>query len=479
MKILTSMRENREMNNNEARHVLPVRYVYVFYALVSILSVLALLQYPGRGYVYVLFTIISNVLLYFGFRKNAIFFDTFIGIFFWLGFWLKLTFRVAFLEGQFHEPVGNFDGSGAAFDRALLAATCGLFGLLVASFIREKYVFTYPAKLYEVAQGGLFKFYQHHRKAVLSGFVVLFVAVAVMNFYFGIYQRGAVPRTILPYGLGGIYSWLLLFGLASFSALILNMEFTLHKKTSYPAVIISLMESFFTNVSLLSRGMILNTGALAYGVFRSLKLNGIRTSRRFWAISFLIFLMLFGSSVLLVNQMRSTDMDLVATIRGTKVLFLDRWVGMEGVMAVSSYPGQGWDLWNDAWKETYSNNRTSFYDTNLITSPYRHTDTTKYHYISLPGIVAFCFYPGSFTFLFGCMFMVGAIAAAIEISVFRLGGKNIVLCALLAQVVASRYSHFGYVPSQSYLLFGALYLNLLIIYFSDKSLLRWYKRKAQ
>jgi hypothetical protein len=479
MKILTSMRENREMNNNEARHVLPVRYVYVFCALVSILSVLALLQYPGRGYVYVLFTIISNVLLYFGFRKNAIFFDTFIGIFFWLGFWLKLTFRVAFLEGQFHEPVGNFDGSGAAFDRALLAATCGLFGLLVASFIREKYVFTYPAKLYEVAQGGLFKFYQHHRKAVLSGFVVLFVAVAVMNFYFGIYQRGAVPRTILPYGLGGIYSWLLLFGLASFSALILNMEFTLHKKTSYPAVIISLMESFFTNVSLLSRGMILNTGALAYGVFRSLKLNGIRTSRRFWAISFLIFLMLFGSSVLLVNQMRSTDMDLVATIRGTKVLFLDRWVGMEGVMAVSSYPGQGWDLWNDAWKETYSNNRTSFYDTNLITSPYRHTDTTKYHYISLPGIVAFCFYPGSFTFLFGCMFMVGAIAAAIEISVFRLGGKNIVLCALLAQVVASRYSHFGYVPSQSYLLFGALYLNLLIIYFSDKSLLRWYKRKAQ
>jgi hypothetical protein len=77
------------------------------------------------------------------------------------------------------------------------------------------------------------------------------------------------------------------------------------------------------------------------------------------------------------------------------------------------------------------------------------------------------------------MFMVGVVAAAIEISVFRLGGKNIVLCALLAQVVVSRYAHFGYVPAQSYLLFGALYLNLLIIYFSDKSLLRWYKRKAQ
>jgi len=482
MKLLLINGKNNEMKSSEIRHAPPARYMYVFYALVFGLSVLALLEYPGRGYVYVLFAIISNVLLYFGFRKNAIFFDTFIGVFFWLGFWLKLTFRVAFLDGQFHEPVGNFDGSGAAFDRALLAATCGLLGLLVAGFIREKYIFTYPAKLNEVAQEGLFKFYQHHRRAVLSVFVVLFVAVAATNFYFGIYQRGAVPRTILPYGLGGIYSWLLLFGLASFSALILNMEFTLHKKTTYPAVIISLMESFFSNVSLLSRGMILNTGALAYGVFRSLKVNGIRISRRFWMVSFLIFLMLFGSSVLLVNQMRldeSRGMGLAATIHGTKVLFLDRWVGMEGVMAVSSYPGQGWGLWNDAWKEAYSNNRTSFYDTNLITSPYRHTDTTKYHYISLPGIVAFCFYPGSFTFLFGCMFMVGVVTAAIEISVFRLGGKNIVLCALLAQVVVSRYAHFGYVPAQSYLLFGALYLNLLIIYFSDKSLLRWYKQKAQ
>lgn len=482
MKILSIARDNRGMNNNEVRHAPPERYMYVFYALIFVLSVLALLEYPGRGYVYVLFAIISNALLYFGFRKNAIFFDTFIGIFFWLGFWLKLTFRVAFLDGQFHEPVGSFDGSGAAFDRALLAATCGLLGLLVASFIREKYIFTYPAKLNEVAQEGLFKFYQHHRKVVLSGFVVLFVAVAATNFYFGIYQRGAVPRTILPYGLGGIYSWLLLFGLASVSALILNMEFTLHRKTSYPAVIISLMESFFSNVSLLSRGMILNTGGLAYGVLRSLKINGITTSLRFWVVSFLIFLLLFGGSVLVVNHLRLDEargMRLAASMHDTKALFLDRWVGIEGVMAVSSYPGQGWELWNEAWKETYSNHSTSFYDMNLITSPYQRVDSTKHHYISLPGIVAFCFYPGSFTFLFGCMFIVGVIAAAIEISVFRLGGKNIILCALLVQVLASRYAHFGYVPVQSYLLFGALYLNLLIIYFSDKSLLRWYKRKAQ
>jgi hypothetical protein len=438
-------------------------------------------------------------LLYFGFRRNAIFFDTFIGILFWLGFWLKLTFRVAFMDGQFHEAVGNFDGSGAAFDRALLVASCGFLGLLAVSFVREKYVFTYPAKLTEVAQEGLIKAYQNHRRGVLFGFAILFVTVAVTNFYFGIYQRGSIPRTVLPYGLGAIYSWLLLFGLASISALILHFEFTLNRKTSYPVVIISVLEGFLTNVSLLSRGMIINGSALGYGVIRSLKFYSIKSNYRFWAVSFLMYIILCGISVVLVQHLRLIDpralesidfsdlrslvsklylneMNIVTIGRGTKVLFLDRWVGIEGVMAVSSYPKQGWDLWSEAWKETHSH-KMSFYDANLITSPYRDIDMTKHHYISLPGIVAFCFYPGSFPFLFMCMFVLGAVAAAIEISVFKLGGANIMLCSLLAQVVAYRYAHFGYAPSRSYLLFGSLYLTLFIFYFSNEFLLDWNKRK--
>lgn len=147
-------------------------------------------------------------------------------------------------------------------------------------------------------------------------------------------------------------------------------------------------------------------------------------------------------------------------------------------MAVSSYPAQGWKLWNDAWKESHSTEMTSFYDTNIITSPYKNMDMTKHNYVSLPGILAFCFYPGSFLFLFCCMFILAWVAVVIEIFTFKLGGGNIILCALLSQVVAYRYAHFGYVPSQSYLLFGALFFNLLIIYFSNRFLLYWNSRPA-
>ena len=78
-----------------------------FFASILALTIAALFQYKGHLYIYLLFSAASNLLLYFGFRKNAIFFDTFIGVFFWLGFWLKFSIRVAFMDGLFQESVGN------------------------------------------------------------------------------------------------------------------------------------------------------------------------------------------------------------------------------------------------------------------------------------------------------------------------------------------------------------------------------------
>lgn len=465
--------------------LIPMASLAAFWASIFALSVFAFLKYSGHGYIYVLFTVISNALLYFGFRKNAIFFDTFIGVFLWLGFWLKLTLRVGFSSGLFNEAVGQFDGSGAAFDKALMVASCGLFGFLAVSFIRGKLSFNYPKKIDGVAQQGLFSLYLNHRKTVMAGFVTLFVTVAITNAYFGIYQRGAITQTVLPFGLNGLYKWLLMFGLASFSALILRFEFEINKKTSLLVVILSLLESFVSNASLLSRGMILNAGALLYGVLLSLKLNSIKSSVRFFVATMMIFGVLFISSVFIVNYLRTAifldhlnaesyaqESRMRETQAMTTPLFVDRWVGMEGVMAVSSYPNLGWNLWKNAWKETYNENEISFYD-KLFETSFTYTDTNKHHFISLPGIIAFFFYPGSFLFLFLGMFALGAIAATIEFAVYKLGGMNVILCSLLAQVVAFRFVSFGYVPAQSYLLFGTLFLNLFIIYFADKFLLNW------
>ena len=451
---------------------------------IFILFVFTFIGYKGNGYVYLLFSVASNTLLYFGFRKNALFFDAFIAVFFWLGFWLKLSYRVTFANGTFLHAVGSFNATGQAFDQALLVTSCGFFGLIIASYIREKLIFKYPEKSSETGLAGLYQIYNNYRKLILTGFVILFIFVAVTNLYFGIYQRGTISKIDLPYGLKGVFTWFLLFGGASFSALILHFEFIKNKNTSYLVVALSLFESFSSNISLLSRGMILNTSALAYGVFKSLKFNSILSNYRFLIISLSLFLFLFGSSVLLVNQFRykityepvpntnSVTSGVESSLNEHEALilrlFVDRWVGIEGILAVSSYPEKGWKLWRDAWQETFAYHENTFYDKYLIDSPYQNKFAMDKHSVSMPGILAYCYYPGSFLFLFFCMLSIGLIGALIEISVYKLGGKNLILCALLAQVVAYRYAHFGYVPRQSFLLFGALYLNLFIFYFTNK-----------
>jgi len=251
------------------------------------------------------------------------------------------------------------------------------------------------------------------------------------------------------------------------------------------------LESFFSNVSMLSRGMVLNVSALAIGAIRSLKLNSIFLTFRFKIISLFLFLLLFASSVIIVNQLRlyqfnnipsdiastSKNITLTSVCSDTKVLILDRWVGIEGVMSVSSYPKLGWDLWKNAWKEKYSDHGTSFYDLEIVTTSYTDTDFSKHHFISLPGILAFFYYPGSFVFLFLSMFLLGVLAAGIEISIYKLSDSNVILCSLLAQVVAFRYAHFGYVPGQSYLLFGTLGMNVILIFLLNRFLLFHYKKR--
>lgn len=163
--------------------------------------------------------------------------------------------------------------------------TCGMLGLIVASFVRERFIFQYSSKSNEYSQKGISAFYQANRNPILVSYVVLFFTVALSNIYLGIYQRGAITQTTLPFGLNGIYKWLLLFGLASFSTVILRCEFLIKKKASYLVVILSLSESFLTNVSMLSIGMILNVSALAYGMYMSMTKVSVKITPRLPPVS--------------------------------------------------------------------------------------------------------------------------------------------------------------------------------------------------
>lgn len=460
-------------------------FLVLLIATLGILAYFAGSNYSGNWLIYLLFTFIANALLINGFRRSALFFDTFIGIFLWLGFWLKFSLRTAFNQSAFGDALA-FDGSPESFDLALVVSSCGLAAILLSSLVRERF-FVYPNVAPTLKPSGFFLLYQRYRFQCVVIFLLIATLAATSNAWLGIYQRGLVAQTILPYGLNGIYKWLLQFGLASFSALIIRFEIELNRKFTLLSVMPALLETFLSNVSLLSRGMILNSTGLAFGAIRMLSSMKITVGvARMTAIAF-AFMALFAISVLAVNFLRATAYEdavsvspqptpSVTTVKNMTVpLFLDRWVGIEGVVAVSASKELGWGLWQEAWQERFREGELSIYDKRFVDSPYlANSDASKFHFVSLPGIVAFLYFPGSLAFLFGALAFCGLLASGIEIATYYYAGRNLVLCSLFAQVVAYRFAHFGYVPAQSYLLFGALILNVVFLIAADCLLLRYF-----
>lgn len=461
------------------------------FAIIALIAGYALPKYQGSASVYLLFTALSTALLFYGFGRRAIFFDAFIGSLLWIAFWLKFSVRVAFLDGVFIVPVGQFDGSAHSWDQALLVASCAFAALLLVRFARTP-LFCYPQDLPQGAFPGLYAVYARYRWLVLGGFTALVLFIGVSNAWFGIYQRGVVARTLLPFGLNGVYTWLLTFGLAAFVAVLLRFEFERNRERVWVVATLALLEGFVSNVSLMSRGMILNAGSLMYGGAALFRRSEAKVRSGLLLYVGILFCVLFAGSVLLVNVLRfeafgylplsENDYSIekrLAGIKGyTSTLFIDRWVGIEGVMSVINKDGLGEELFEQALAERFDPAATSFYDKNFINSYHSNTGEDGRHFISLPGYIAFLFYPGSYVFLFAAVAAFSIFAAGLEYLTYRFAGRNLVLCALIAQVIAYRYTSFGYVPMQSYKLFGTIALTILIFYVADKLCDLFFRRSA-
>ena len=103
-------------------HIIKNNKQLVFYIKLFIILFLffifikTLFAYEGNLFIYILFSLISNYLIWFSFRKRFSFFDTYFSLLLWLGFWFKFSIILSFGNQVFKEGVGLFDYSSAQFD---------------------------------------------------------------------------------------------------------------------------------------------------------------------------------------------------------------------------------------------------------------------------------------------------------------------------------------------------------------------------
>ena len=445
------------------------------------------INYSGDKYLYTFFSVINVYLIFFSFRQKAFFFETFFGILLFLGFWFKFTIIISFTDGIFKEGVGNFDYSPENFDYGLLISTIGIIPLIIIGHLREV-LFYYPSKINLTKIKS--NFFYDNRKNILLSFLFFIILISSLNGYFKIYQKGLIPLKEINFFISGSVKWLLLFGLSSVSCILIFLEIRYFKKIFNLTIFIFLFESFLSSLSMISRGMIFNSLSIIYGIYKFSKKTGKFLNINIFLKLITVCGILFYMSVILVNEIRAeyfyigksridtlekknlnkdkTNFNFLNYNSEFFYIATNRWVGIDAIFAVAQNKDKlGEDLLREAFNENFQKELPTFYEKTFNLKNVNNS-TTEIHENAkgntLTGIIAFLFYSGSLIFLFIGMLILIIFANLLEFISFKVSGKNLIFCSLIGQIVAFRFIHFGYLPKQSYLLFGSIFLTIFAVY---------------
>lgn len=169
------------------------------------------------------------------------------------------------------------------------------------------------------------------------------------------------------------------------------------------------------------------------------------------------------------------------------VIFLikNRFIGLDAVAAVSSYPEKNFNLFYSSLKEKFDSKKYGFYQ-RVFVIPFeqphlinkKYTNTSKRHYgIIIPGVIGYLSYSGSIFFLFFSLSIVFIFCASIEAISRKLSFNSVIFSNFVGYVLAYRLIHFGYLPGQTYLLISAILLTVLIVYLIKKIIILFHATK--
>ena len=148
-------------------------------------------------------------------------------------------------------------------------------------------------------------------------------------------------------------------------------------------------------------------------------------------------------------------------------LSINRWVGIDGVMSVVAR-GEilNFDLLIKSFLDKYERHSLAFYERTFNVNEVKSINiSNNVKGNTLPGIIAFLYYSGSLIFLFVSIVVVCLFASIVEFISFTISKNNMFFSSLISMVIAYRFIHFGYLPNQSYLLFGSLILVIFLVCF--------------
>lgn len=429
--------------------------------------------HPGGLTLYLAFQLVFPALLLLALSRPRSHFYSALVVLLSLGFWTKyLAHRI--VEYDYVEPIGGFDGSAAAWDRAFAFVVAGALGVGAARIVhlvhgrRRK-----PRTGDTVSSFATPPWYPACRLALWAGFATLVVALYAWNWTAAFQQVGIDARVILPFPFNAALAWWFNMALPMVLTVLLGWELGARRSSDLTLglLAIPLVEAAAGSFAMLSRSAyyLRMTPYLLAPVRRAVA-GGVRLRV---APGRLLVVLAVGAAVSLAATMagrivsyepviavprvdstppetadRPTPMKPRAkTPEFTEVpgsqaplrhqvwfgihevsgLFIDRWTGLEGVLAVAGAPERGGELLHRALVEDPARGQDSLYQRIAgADAPSRPGRT----FLTLAGVVGLLALSGSVWLVGIGMTLLTLLFVALE-EATRRGLPNEMLCAVI------------------------------------------------
>ena len=380
----------------------------------------AWLAWPGSALSYLLFSFAFTALLIIGITRRPSVGYLLLSVVLWIGFWLKLTLHMiygTFNEAfQWVEPIGRFDFSVAAWDEVALVSSVGALGVLCAGQFWRRRIDDWQV-------GKNIVWYTPGMR--IRGWVIVLGAttlVIVLNEVFHLFHAGLRPALDMPWPLHGLVAWSVSVGIALGGMILIYLDI-LARRSLFLSIALFIAVSSALSITTFSRGTLV-LQSLPVLVALILFRGHIPWLHRQQLLAIMIMFVCGMLLTVSVSEQRRanqlpqyakendktiTAIDVASLIRRLSV---DRWVGLEGVMAVSAYPGKSKDLLVRAAKERRGKDNVDLYTGDVSQSGFQ--DTSKYHFATLPGMFAFWYYSGSLLVVFFGAAILTTIVIAVE-----------------------------------------------------------------
>lgn len=379
----------------------------------------------------------------------------FLAAFLFLGFWGKLVAHL--LAGlPFIEPTGLFDGSPAAWDSAMLVAAAAALGVASARAIQLVFLSrrTVASPIQVRPAPG---FYVCYRKPMWILALLAVLALNLWNVEAAFYQIGVNPRLVLPAHLNVAIAWLINWGFALGVACLVHWEIRCRPQNASIALLGAFVEAAAASISSLSRSAYLFhalAGLLAWFEVRRRWVARAGWQMLAWVI--VAFALGFAATLVIVQTLRadryfadindlrisqnyeanksvgkemfSTQTERQLYLKGMLMqipfLVVNRWVGLEAVLAVSAHTEKGPALFSAAIREDPKRGVDSIFQ-RIAGSGYERS--VRFTFLTLAGAPALLYYSGSLAVVISGMLLLTALLLATDALARRWTGNPFVV----------------------------------------------------